>query len=95
MGRIRAKERLPDEEAETRVPSLAMEQVAEPTADEAAALLADRRAGHPADLGLVARAARSLQRSVGNAGVARLMRATLARDVEIPVPGWGLTAGRG
>lgn len=88
MGRAWARGRRPEEkqEAEGRVSSPAEEPVAEPAA---AAALADRRAGHPANLALVAPALRGLQRSVGNAGVARLMRATLARDVVVPASGWG------
>lgn len=58
-------------------------------APAAASLLADARARRSAGAALAAPAFRSLQRSVGNAGIARLMRETLARKVTVSADGWG------
>jgi hypothetical protein len=56
---------------------------------QAASLGADPRARRRGVAGLTGPALESLQRSAGNAGVARLMRETLARKVTVPADGWG------
>jgi hypothetical protein len=90
MGRTPGRHRRQEElEVEHRASVPADELGAAPSPEAAAALIADRSAGHPANLPRTVPAIQSLQRSIGNAGVARLMRSTLARDVTVPVPGWG------